>query len=247
MKQLNCVAGFRLKMFKRDTLFILFSGFILSQVLVFNASAEEQNVNPGINRHYENPDFDLWVGRFERPGREVYDRRFDIVAATGVTSGMVVADIGAGTGLFTRLFSSEVGAKGHVYAVDITREFIENIIRINQAKGLTNIKGIVSKPRDVSLPYQSVDIAFICNAYHHFEYPQSIMTSIKNVLRPDGTLIVIDYRKVFGTSSEWTMAHVRAEKEAVIDEIEQSGFKLVAEKAFLEANYYLKFKLKNNL
>ena len=55
---------------------------LASLLLAFSSVAEEQNVRPGINRHYENPDWQRWVNTFERPGREVYDRRFDIVAAS---------------------------------------------------------------------------------------------------------------------------------------------------------------------
>ncbi len=80
-------------------------------MLLFNAvsHAEEQNVRPGINRYYQDPDWQQWVNTFERPGREIYDRRYAIVDAAGVGVGEVVADIGAGTGLFTRLFAWQVG------------------------------------------------------------------------------------------------------------------------------------------
>ena len=91
--------------------------------------AEEESVRPGINSYYMDPDWQQWVNVFETPGREIYDRRFDILRASAVSPGMAVADIGAGTGLFTRLFSRQVGAQGKVYAVDISRTFVENILR----------------------------------------------------------------------------------------------------------------------
>ena len=90
--------------------------------------AEEESVRPGINTYYMDPDWQQWVNQFETPGREIYDRRFDIISASAVLPGMDVADIGAGTGLFTRLFSPQVGAQGKVYAVDISRPFVENIL-----------------------------------------------------------------------------------------------------------------------
>ena len=62
-------------------------------------------IRPGINCHFVDPDWQWWVNTFERPGRKVYDRRHAIVAASKVRPGMRVADIGAGTGLFTRLFA----------------------------------------------------------------------------------------------------------------------------------------------
>ena len=87
------------------------------------AAHSEQNVNPGINDHYRDADYRQWVEVFERPGREIFDRRFRIMAAVGARPGMVVADIGAGTGLFTRLFARAVGPGGRVLAVDISRNF----------------------------------------------------------------------------------------------------------------------------
>ena len=203
--------------------------------------AQEQSVRPGINRHYENPRFDEWVARFERPGREVYDKRHQIIAAMRIEAGMVVADIGAGTGLFTRLFSPRVGPQGRVIAVDISQVFIDNILRIAHQQGLKNIEGIVNTARDVSLPPDSIDVAFLCDTYHHLEYPISTMRSINRALRPGGTLMVIDFRRVPGFSSPWVMRHVRAGQDIVVQEIEAGGFKLVEIQEFLQTNYFLRF------
>lgn len=203
--------------------------------------AQEQSVRPGINRHYENPRFDEWMARFERPGREVYDKRHQIIAAMRIEAGMVVADIGAGTGLFTRLFSPRVGPQGRVIAVDISQVFIDNILRIAHQQGLKNIEGIVNTARDVSVPPDSIDVAFLCDTYHHLEYPISTMRSINRALRPGGTLVVIDFRRVPGFSSPWVMGHVRAGQDIVVQEIEAGGFKLVETQEFLQTNYFLRF------
>ena len=204
--------------------------------------AQEQNVRPGINRYYQNPDWQQWVNTFERRGREVYDKRFAIVNATGIRPGEVVADIGAGTGLFTRLFAERVGPEGRVYAVDISRPFIENIIRSAREQGLYNVDGVVNSDRDVSLPAASLDLAFLVDTYHHFEYPISMLSSIHEALRPDGTLIVIDFRRDPDVSSSWVMGHVRAGKDVVIDEITKAGFRLTDDKPLLRTNFFLVFR-----
>ena len=204
--------------------------------------AQEQNVRPGINRYYQNPDWQQWVNTFERRGREVYDKRFAIVNATGIRPGEVVADIGAGTGLFTRLFAERVGPEGRVYAVDISRPFIENIIRSAREQGLSNVDGVVNSDRDVSLPAASLDLAFLVDTYHHFEYPISMLSSIHEALRPDGTLIVIDFRRDPDVSSSWVMGHVRAGKDVVIDEITKAGFRLTDDKPLLRTNFFLVFR-----
>ena len=125
------------------TRFILLLAGLL---LVFSAAAQEQSIRPGINRHFVDPDWQQWVGAFERTGREVYDKRHAIVAASKVRPGMDVADIGAGTGLFTRLFAAAVEPGGTVYAIDISSTFIDNILRTCREQGLMNVTGIVIRP-----------------------------------------------------------------------------------------------------
>ncbi len=226
-------------------LFLLSPGLLAIALLAALAAplnADEPSVAPGINRYYENPNWQQWVYAFERPGREIYDRRKDIVAATGIEPGMVVADIGAGSGLFTRLFAHEVGPQGKVYAVDISQTFVRNIMRTARAQGLDNVEGVVNSPKEVSLPKESIDIAFICDTYHHFEYPESMMKSVRLALRPGGRLIVVDFRRVPGRSSRWVMGHVRAGKDVVIREIQAREFRFVEEKPLLRTNYYLVFE-----
>ena len=165
----------------------------------FQTLAEEQNVNPGINEYYlADPDYENWVSIFESPGREVFDKRQDVVNALDIKPGMDIADVGAGTGLYTRAFSHEVGPKGTVYAVDIARNFIDGIMRQSQAAGVQNVVGVVNSAKDVELDPASIDLAFVCDTYHHFEYPRSMLRSIHEALRPGGSLVIIDFRKVSG-------------------------------------------------
>jgi len=217
--------------------------YCLFSMLVFASitHAEEQSVRPGINRYYENPNWQQWVNTFERPGREVYDKRHSIVDAAGIRTGMVVADIGAGTGLFTRLFAESVGAEGRVYAVDISQPFIENILKSAREQGLSNVEGVVNSHKDVALPPDSIELAFMVDTYHHFEYPASMLASIHKSLSSGGRLIVIDFRRDPQHSSRWVMGHVRAGKSVVIDEITKAGFRLIDDKALLRTNYYLVF------
>jgi len=212
-------------------------------VLALNtAYGQEPQVRPDVNRKFIEPDFPTWVARFERPGREVYDQRHRIVEATGVKAGMTVADIGAGTGLFTRLFSEQVGTSGKVYAVDISKVFIDNILRLSRAQGQVNVQGVVNASTDVQLPPQSIDIAFICNTYHHFEKPVSMMRSIRRALKPGGQVVVVDFRKIPGVSTPWVMGHVRAGQSHVVQEIESVGFRLVEDSDLLKTNYFLHFE-----
>jgi len=204
--------------------------------------AQLQGADPAINRPYQNPSYRQWVERFESEGREVYDQRDAIVARSGVRRGMTVADVGAGTGLFTRLFARAVGPDGKVYAVDISRTFIDNVLRTSRAQGLNNVKGIVNSQTDTGLSPASVDLVFLSDTYHHFEYPEKMLTSIRRALKPGGILVIIDFERIPGKSSAWILGHVRAGREQVIREIEAAGFRLIDQPAMLKENFYLRFR-----
>lgn len=204
-------------------------------------SAQAQNgADPAINRPYAEPQYGEWVERFERPGRELYDRREEIVARLKLKPGMSVADIGAGTGLFTRLFARAV-KPGRVYAVDIAKKFVDTIVRDARARGLANIVGVVNDQTGARLPKASIDLAFLADTYHHFEQPQAMLRSIRGALRPGGRLVVIDFRREPGRSSAWVMGHVRADQATVVEEIQAAGFKLMREEDLLRENYFLVF------
>jgi predicted methyltransferase len=204
---------------------------------------QEQSINPGINKNYQPPDLADSIQRFESNGRDVFDHRQDIVAALGLKPGMTVADVGAGTGMFTRLFSPAVGAAGKIYAVDIAKEFIDHIEKLARQQHMENIVGIVCKQDSAELPAESVDLVFICDTYHHFEFPQKTMHSIYKALRPKGQLVLIDYRRAPGVSADWVIEHVRAGQEVFTQEIVDAGFKQIDEKKdLLKESYFVRFE-----
>jgi predicted methyltransferase len=206
-------------------------------------ATSEPSVRPGVNEAYQDPDVETWVGRFEREGRETYDLRREIVAACVLQPGDDVADVGAGTGLFVPLFAGAVGRTGSVVAVDIVPEFTEHIETRAREAGLDNVRTVLCTERSVELPAGSVDLVFLCDTYHHLEYPQSTMTSIHEALRPEGTLIVIDFDRDPEHSRDWILDHVRAGRETVIAEIEDYGFRLVETiDVGLRENYMVRFE-----
>ncbi len=204
----------------------------------------EVSVAPGINKDFlkTNVDVSKFVERFEKEGREIYEQREQIIQAVNLKSGSSVADIGAGTGLFTIPFARAVAPRGLVYAVEIVNDFVNHIRERAREAGLTNVQGVLCTERSVELAPGSVDLAFLCDVYHHFEYPHSSLASIHSALRPGGELVVVDFKREPGVSSEWTLNHVRAGQAAVTQEIEAAGFQKVEEKDFLKQNYFLRFR-----
>lgn len=202
----------------------------------------EQNVNPDINNRYKNPDVTQWQGIFERDGREIWDRRGDIIRHLRLQPGQAIADVGAGTGFFSSLMAREVGATGRVYAVDIAKNFVDASVQRAREQGLDNVIGVVNDQRSVHLAPASVDLVFISDTYHHFEYPQATLRSIHSALKPNGELVIIDFRRDASQSSSWVLDHVRADNQRVITEIEAAGFELTEKLDFMLTQYYLRFR-----
>lgn len=218
------------------------AGVLVSCLLLSAAAAREASVNPGINSYYMNPDYAKWVAIFESPQREIYSQRKLIVNSLKLKPGMAVADIGAGTGFLSLMIADKVGKEGKVYAVDIARGFVDNLLLRAEQQQLSQVVGVVNDPASSGLAPESIDLALICDTYHHFEFPRSVMASLHAALRPDGEIVLIDYRKIPGLSSAWVMDHVRVNQQQVIEEIESDGFKLVADENILSSNYFLRFK-----
>ncbi len=206
--------------------------------------AAETSVKPGINDSWKGDDIDPLVGRLESESREIYTQRRLIGAVVGPPPGAAIADVGAGSGFMTHLFSRLVGPEGKVYAVDINATLLGDIAEGAAERGLANIETVLGTEKSVELPEGSVDLVFVCDTYHHFEYPRNSLASIHRALKPGGQLVVVEFERIPGVSRDWLLEHVRAGKEVFREEIEAAGFRLLAEHDLeeLEENYILRFE-----
>lgn len=201
---------------------------------------------PDINRPYKSTQLDvgMWAERFTGESREVFAVRHAVIDAMNLEPGMRVADVGAGTGLYVRLFANAVGREGRVYAVDIARKFLDFIDENAYADGMTQVITVLGEDKRTNLKPASVDIVFHSDTYHHFEYPRTIVSDMLDALRPGGEMWVLDFERIEGESRPWILGHVRAGKSTVIEEVEASGFELIEEVELpgLEENYLLRFR-----
>jgi ubiquinone/menaquinone biosynthesis C-methylase UbiE len=220
------------------------SSLTLLMMMAWPLPAQEKSVRPDINVPFQNPDLPDYLKKFEVESREIYTQRSEIIKASKFKPGMAVADIGAGTGLFSRLIAKEVGPTGKVYAVDIAKAFLEHIAKTAKEEGLKNIETVQCDQVSCKLPENAVDAVFICDTYHHFEFPQRTLATIHKALKPGGQLILIDFKRIPGTSSEWTLKHVRAGQEVFTAEIRAAGFKQLDEVKLLKDNYFVRFEKK---
>lgn len=200
-----------------------------------------ESIRPGVNDRYGEADaLETYREIFERERREVVAFRGPIVEALGLESGDVVADIGAGTGLFTFALSQAVEGAGRVYAVDIAPPFLEHLRAEVDARSATNVTVHEATPRALGLAPRSLDRALMSNVYHHVEYPFAYMPTVAEALRDEGRLLLIDFERIEGETSPRMLAHVRAGKATVIDELERAGLEVVEELELgLEENYAL--------
>jgi len=203
---------------------------------------QDTSVAPGINDSYQDPDVKQRVEQFEGEKREVSQQREAILKVCKLKPGMDVADIGAGTGLFTRPFAEKVGAQGTVYAVDITEKFLEHIQKTCKEQELKNVTSVLCTADDTKLEPNSIDLAFICDTYHHFEFPFKTMATVHKALRRDGRLIVIDFKKIEGVTSPRMMKHVRGDQKLTTEELTKVGFELVDTPDIMKGQYVLRMK-----
>ncbi len=215
-------------------------------VLEPQAAQRAENLPKGINDSFLDPDMKVedFIKRFEIESREVFACRQQILAAIGLEPGLEVADVGSGTGLYVGAFSSAVGSEGKVFAIDISPNFIKHLRQRVKEEKLENVDVVLCSDRNVNLKPNSVDRVFICDVYHHFEYPASSMASVRAALREGGELILVDFdREGEGERGEWLKGHIRAPKEVFQQEIIDAGFKFEEEVAIdgFKENYLLKF------
>jgi ubiquinone/menaquinone biosynthesis C-methylase UbiE len=209
------------------------------------SSAQQSTITPtakDLNKSFDD-DSAQWADRFEHEGRAIYDNRFAILGHLGLKPGMNVADIGAGSGLFSRLIAQRVAPGGTVYAVDIAKNLVDLIARTAKEQNLPNLKAVLGDPRSPRLEPNSVDVVMIVDAYHHFEYPKEMLAEIKKALRPDGLFVFVDFRRIEGVSRDYILKMVRAGQGTFSDEIINAGFDLVERhEGITNENYLLKFR-----
>jgi ubiquinone/menaquinone biosynthesis C-methylase UbiE len=204
----------------------------------------KSKADPEINEPFKRPDVKEYIKRFETEDREIYAKRHEIVTALELRPGMAVADVGAGTGFLTQLVAEKVGPAGKVYAVDVATEFLTHIAAEAKKRGLTNVVTILGSQDSTNLPRESVDLVFLSDTYHHLENPQKALASIRQALRPGGSLVVIDFDRIEGRSTPFVLKHVRANQAVFRREIEAAGFTRVpaSRPPRLKENFFLRFQ-----
>jgi len=157
-----------------------------------------------------------WLDRTAREQEEAPERA---LALLDIHSGMAVADIGAGSGYMTTRLSGLVGPTGKVYANDIQPGMLQIIRDKANAEHLSNIELVQGTETDAHLPADGIDLALLVDVYHELWHPQEMLRSIRRSLKPDGRLVLIEYRKEdpripIASTHRMSVADARVEVEA---------------------------------
>jgi len=175
----------------------------------------------------------------EDPKRDEYQKPHEVLSALNIKPGEAIADIGAGTGYFTFRLAHFVGAKGKVYAVDVSPDMIRHINRRIRDTKSANVVSILAELDDPLLPDRSVNRIFICDVWHHVENQAKYLSLLKKMLKPGGEIVMIDFHKKelpFGPPLQMKIA-----REDLIKQMEANGFRIAKEHTFLPYQYFLVF------
>jgi ubiquinone/menaquinone biosynthesis C-methylase UbiE len=178
-----------------------------------------------------------WIKTLESPARVTRLRISDVVAQLRLQPGQVVADLGAGTGLFSVPFAKAVAPTGKVYAVELERGLVDYIAQKAREQKLANLRAIQGGPSDPMLPAADVDVAFIHDVLHHIEDRAGYLKSLARYVKPAGRVVVIDYRPGMGGHQDDPALQVSAEQGAAL--MAQAGFKPIDEIALLEDKWFV--------
>jgi ubiquinone/menaquinone biosynthesis C-methylase UbiE len=157
-----------------------------------------------------------------------------VVDALELKPGMKVADIGSGSGLFTRPIARAVAPGGVAYAVDVDEGLLKVVTRTAAGEKIGNLRAVIAAPRDPGLP-EPVDLAFICDTLHHIEEPAAYLKTLKKYLKPGGRVAIIDF------AAQWPQGHESMRYSAADLEgwLTAAGFSRVASHDWLENSFFV--------
>lgn len=168
------------------------------------------------------------------------NKPFEILESLNIGEGMVIGDIGSGGGYFTFEFSKKVGVDGKVYSIDVEENFLDFIKNELIKKGITNVELVKGNQNGVDLPENSVDLFFMRNVFHHLGDQVTYFKNLKNLLKEDGKIAIIDYnQKSF--SFMGLFGHYTHEKD-LVNIMSQAGFTKFEKYDFLHNQSFIIFK-----
>jgi ubiquinone/menaquinone biosynthesis C-methylase UbiE len=167
-----------------------------------------------------------WIQRLERPERIASQKVDEVISRLELRPGLVVADIGAGTGVFSRPLARTVGPTGKVYAVDIEQELLDYINQRATTEKISNIQTVLGIPDDPKIPAADVDLAFFNDVLHHVEHRAVYLKALARYIKPTGRIALVEFDK---TMPQGEPASLLLDKAEVAQWMNDAGFQPVKE------------------
>ncbi|HEX7766332.1 MAG TPA: methyltransferase domain-containing protein [Nitrospira sp.] len=212
---------------------------VLCATLAGTALAEDQH------QHRRPDDIKQYLEHLDSTERDRYQKPSEVIDALRLKPGMAVADLGSGSGYFTRRFVEAVTETGMVYAVDVEPEMLayakESIIHMHIAY---TAEFILAQPDNPKLPFESVDLLFVCNTIHHLENRSKYFSDLKSSLKSGARIVIIDFYPDERSGDLGFPKHHLVSRDTVIREMAAAGYQLAREHSFLPKQYFLEFVAK---
>ena len=203
-----------------------FSRFLVTTLAVAIVAATASSAQQRDPRQYQQT--------LENPDRVAALQVDRVIGALGITPGMRIADLGAGTGIFTVPFAKAAGATGKVYGIDVDAGLLAIVAEKAKAAGVTTIETIVAGANDPKLP-EPVDLLFICDTMHHLPNQADYVKQFGKLLRPGGRVVVIDFAE-----GKWPAGHeaFTITPTQVDQWMQAAGFTRSTTHTFLATNFF---------
>ncbi len=160
-----------------------------------------------------------------------------VVESLKIRAGGKVADLGSGSGLFTRPMAKKAGPKGVVYAIDVDPKLLEHVARTSQAQNLANVKTVLAAEDDPKIP-EKVDLIAIIDTLHHIGNQPTYLKMLRKYLRKNGRIAIIDFSKQWPAGHE-SMVYKLSDLEKWMKD---AGFKRVEQFDFLDNDFFVVYR-----
>lgn len=190
--------------------------------------------------HHGFEDADQWAKIFDAPDRDDWQKPALVIEGLALKPGMIVADLGAGTGYFEAHLSKAIEPGGLVLAIDPEPDMVRYLGRRAVKDGLGNVLPILGLPDQPFLPRARVDRVLVVDTYHHIDDRLAYFGRMRATLAPAGRVVIVDFHKrplPVGPPPEH-----KIERQVVVDEMVQAGYRLADEKSTLPYQYFLIFQ-----
>jgi predicted methyltransferase len=194
------------------------------------------------HRHERMPSVMEYLDRLDRPERDQDQKPAQVIDALELKPGMAVADLGAGSGYFTRRFVQAVTERGKVYVIDVEPEALkhieESLVHMHQPY---ETEFVLARPDNPKIPFESVDLIFVCNTYHHLEDRAVYFRNTRSSLKPGGRIAIVDFYHDDRSGDLGFPKRHLVPRDKVVEEMTEAGYHLIKEHTFLPKQYFLEF------